>query len=211
MNKFWVLDKPDDAEGNSREADWVQSELRYESIRCPIDPSGHRRAGKRISKLSVTLPNLEPLDFVWACWECLVQERVVQLFREIGLKGFEVLPATARFSRSSRQAPKFWELVATGSAGLISPKSGYSILHRCPACGAIDDDTKIDDPTKVVDESSWDGSDFFRVERISGWIFITDRVVQVLRESQFKGWKAYSLAEMKESFDIAVPDREDHP
>jgi hypothetical protein len=209
VNKFWVLDKPDDAEGNSREADWVQSELRYESIRCPIDPSGHRRAGERISEMSVTLPNLEPLDFVWTCWDCLVQEPVVKFLRDAGFKGFEAIPARARFARSSKPPPRFWELVANGSAGLISQESGYKVLRICPGCGLIDNDTTVADSTKIIDESEWDGSDFFRVEPVSGLIFVTDRVVQALRDSQFKGWKAYSLAEMKETFDIAV--QADHP
>lgn len=209
MNTFWVLDKPDDAEGQSREAEWVQSDLRYESIRCPIDPAGHRRAGDRISKLSVILPNLEPKDFIWTCWDCLVQKPVLDFFRDAGFKGYEALPATARFARSSKKPPEVWELVTSGSAGLISPRSGYNVLQICPGCGLIDNDTKIQDPTKVVDESKWDGTDFFHVEPTSGLIFVTDRVVQALRNSPFKGWKAYSLAEMKETFDIAVPGRSD--
>jgi hypothetical protein len=78
----------------------------------------------------------------------------------------------------------------------------------CPACGLIENDTRIDDPTKIIDRSNWDGSDFFRVEQLSSDIFVTDRVVQALRGTPFKGWKAYSLLEMKESFDIAFPAHE---
>lgn len=207
MNKFWVLEQPDSPEAERRQAKWDHSGLRYEQIRCSIDPAGHRRAGSRVSQLSVILPNTEPYDFVWAQWDCLVQEPVVRFFHDAGLTGFEAAPAKARFARSSRQAPKFWELLARGSAGLISPQSGYQVLKVCPACGLIEYDTNISDPTKVVDESKWDGSDFFRVERLSGWIFITDRVVQTLGRTPFKGWRAYSLEEMKENFDIAVPGR----
>ena len=57
----------------------------------------------------------------------------------------------------------------------------------------------------MVDKVKWDGSDFFRVSPTTGWIFVTDRAVEALRKIAFKGWKVYSLAEMKESFEIAVP------
>jgi hypothetical protein len=207
MTKFWILREPDGDDAERREAKWDHTDLRYEQIRCPIDPDGHRRAGARISQLSIILPNVEPYDFVWSAWECLVQEPVVQYFHDAGFTGYEAVPAKTRFAKSSKQAPKFWELLARGSAGLISPESGYNVLKVCSGCGLIEYDTNISDPAKVVDEAKWDGTDFFCVEPVSEWIFVTDRVVQVLSRSRFKGWGAYSLGEMKESFDIAVPGR----
>ena len=51
-------------------------------------------------------------------------------------------------------------------------------------------------------------SDFFRIERDVDWIFVTDRVVQTLRRSNLRGWKAFTLAEMKEKFDIAYPENQ---
>jgi hypothetical protein len=209
LGKFWILGEPETREAERRRAKWNRKEepLCYESIICPIDPEGHRRAGARTSQLSIVLPNLEPQDFVWTYFECLVQDRVIQFFKSAGFTGWEIATAKARFATRSKQPPTFWELRVIGSAGIISPLSGYKMLRRCSACGLIDDDTKIEDPTKVVDESKWDGADFFRVERISGFIFVTDRVVQALYKSNFTGWKAYSLQEMKETFDIVVPDR----
>ena len=129
----------------------------------------------------------------------------MQFFHDAGFTGYQAVPAKARFARTSRQAPKFSELLAKGSAGLISEESGYKVLKVCPACGLIEYDTKVTDPAKVVDESKWDGTDFFRVDRVSGWIFVTDRVVKALSRIRFKGWAAYSLSEMKDRFDIAIP------
>ena len=205
MSRFWILQQPDSPDAAHREAKWDHTDLRYEKVSCPINPDGHRRAGARISQLSVILPSMEPYEFVWAAWDCLIQEPVIQFLHHSGFTGYEAVPAKARFARNSRHAPKFWDFLAKGSAGLLSPESGYRVLKACPGCGLIEYDTKVGDPTKVVDESRWDGSDFFRIEPVSGWIFVTDRVVQALLHSQFKGWAAYSLSEMKESFDIAVP------
>jgi hypothetical protein len=117
MTKFWVLEDPDDRDAEHRRAEWdPDGELKYQIIRCPIDP-GHQRAGARLSQTKMVLPDLPAYDFVWGSWYCLVQESVLQVLKSAGLTGLEVLPAAVKFRRSSRPAPKFWELVATGSAG----------------------------------------------------------------------------------------------
>jgi hypothetical protein len=36
------------------------------------------------------------------------------------------------------------------------------------------------------DEDSWDGSDFFMETRYTGFIFVTERVVQVFRANKFR-------------------------
>src|SRR5262245_34930596 len=97
MTNFWVLREPDGDDAERREAKWDESDLLYEKITCPIDPAGHRRAGARISRVSVILPNVEPHDFVWFMWDCLVQEPVLRYFHDEGFTGFEAVPARARF------------------------------------------------------------------------------------------------------------------
>jgi hypothetical protein len=209
MSAFWILRQPDDGGSLRKEAKLVHNpKIRYEQILCPINPAGHRRAGGRISPLRVVLPDTEPADFVWTYWECLVQETVLNVFHDAGFTGYEPSPVDVKFARSSRSVPKFWELRVRGSAGVASPESGYRILSVCPGCG-LTDDTKIEDPTKVVDESKWDGSDFFHIVPLGSRIFVTDRVVQALSKTSLSGWKAYSLSEMEEVFDIAVPGHND--
>ena len=206
MTKFWILGEPETAEAERRRAKWNTDDgLRYESIRCPIEPDKHRRAGARISPLSIILPNLEPREFVWTPFECLVQESVVRFFGDAGFTGYDMIPAKAKFASSSRQPPKFWELIAKGTAGTISVESSYKVLENCPGCGLPVYDTRILDPTRVVDEAKWDGTDFFHVEPASGWIFVTDPVVKSLRGTKFKCWAAYTPLEWRESFDIAFP------
>jgi hypothetical protein len=154
---------------------------------------------------------MEPQDFVWThLGECLVQQYVLQVFSDCGFIGYEAIPAKAAFQSWSRKPPKLWELSVIGSAGLASPDSGLRVLRTCPGCG-LADYSPIKDPTRTVDRSKWDGSDFFRIKPVEGWIFVTDRVAQALRKSAFNGWQIKPLRDMKESFDIAVPGREDHP
>lgn len=205
MNKFWVLQEPESLEASSRRAVWDdRDEIRYEQIRCPISPNGHRRAGARLTPVNVILPNREPHDFVWATWSCLVTEAVLAFFNEAGFKGYAKVPAFVRFANSSRKAPVYRELKATGYAGEPARASGSRVLSTCPGC-ALSERSKVEEPSRFVDESRWDGSDFFRVEPIISMIFVTDRVVRALCQSRFQGWAAHSLAEMKEYFDIAIP------
>lgn len=132
--------------------------VKYEVIRCPID-QGHQRAGARLTPADLVLPDLEPYDFVWEGWICLVQETVLRAFEDAGLTGFEVLPAQVQFKRSSKQPPKFWEFVARGSAGRLSPESEFRVLRTCPGCGR-QDTTGIRDPEKLIDESEWEPAIF---------------------------------------------------
>ncbi|HEY6128522.1 MAG TPA: double-CXXCG motif protein [Candidatus Acidoferrum sp.] len=177
--------------------------VKYESIRCQVNPE-HRRAGSRVSPLSVLLPNIEPYDFVWTPFECLIQERVLQVLEHTKLTGFEAVKAEARFANSAKSAPTFWELVVKGSAGLVSAESGYKLLGICPGCGLIDNASKITNSAKMVDQARWDGSDFFKLEPVSGLIFMTPRVVGTLNEAKFRGWKAYSPSELQADLDDTI-------
>jgi hypothetical protein len=150
------------------------------------------------------LPNIEPHDFVWSPFECLIQENVLKSLKDAKLTGFEAIQAETRFDNSLKAPPSFWELVVKASAGLASTESGYRPLGICPGCGLVDNASKITNPLKIVDRNNWDGSDFFRVEPISGLIFVTPRVVQTLNDARFTGWKAYSPSELQADLDIMV-------
>lgn len=76
-------------------------------------------------------------------------------------------------------------------------------MHQCPGCG-LSDYSPITNPAKVVDKSNWDGTEFFRVNPLSDWIFVTNRVVEALRENIFTGWQAKSRGDMQDTFDIAL-------
>ena len=203
MADFWILGEPQTPAAQSRRAKWVQESLKYESIRCLVNP-GHRRAGSRISPLSVLLPNIEPYDFVWTSFECLIQEHVLRFLERAKLTGFQAIPAETKFRNSAKTTPRFWELVIEGSGGLVAAESGYKLLGICPGCGLIDSASKITNPSKMVDRAKWDGSDFFKIKPVSGLNFVTPHVVQALNEAKFTGWKAYSPSELQADLDTMI-------
>jgi hypothetical protein len=168
-------------------ADWAKDEVELEGIVCPIN-DGHQRAGKRLSDLSIMLPPRAARDdFVWT-WgsELLLRDRVLQLFNASGFNGFVVKPVKVKFKRPDGDPPRLWELNVTGWAGMASPESGIRLVESCPACGHLIY-SDCDHPERLIDASKWDGSDFFMVWPLPKFIFVTDRVAELIRDESLSG------------------------
>jgi len=206
LSEFWVLQEPETSDTERRLASWPSGEKpEFQKVFCTVKPVDHLGVRDRITTpISAVLANLEPHDFVWT-WlsEVLVQKRVLETFGKYGFSGYEAIPAKARFKSRAMRPSEFWELAIRGSAGVASPESGIRVLHTCPGCG-LTDYSGATAPAKVVDKSRWDGSDFFKVEPVSGWIFVTNRVVEVLQANAFTGWYAKLPGDMQDSFDIVL-------
>jgi hypothetical protein len=183
-SQFWHLAIPD---STARYAEWIDGEMDLEQVICPIN-EGHRRGGKRLSNLSVALRGAGVEDFVWTWYsECLIQDHVLELFKASGFTGFDVKPVKARFKRpSEHEPPRLWELIVTGWAGMASGESGIRLLERCEGCGHTVY-SGIKNLGAVIDASKWDGSDFFIVWPLPKFIFVTERVAQVIRHSRLTG------------------------
>jgi len=157
-------------------ASWAD-EVDMETIHCPVYPL-HQRAGKRIGNLTVVLPSQKIGDFVWT-WhsDCLITDRVLNLFREAGFTGFTVNPVTIKpkteRGRKLIKPPVLWELVVTGRGGDAHPDSGIRLIYTCPHCGLIKYSSFRNGI--FVDEQAWDGSDFFTITGYQ-FILVTERV-----------------------------------
>jgi hypothetical protein len=182
-SRFWCLRGP---ESSKRLARGAKGKNKSEKIVCPIDDD-HQRGGKRITNLSVVLPQGAVEDFVWT-WlsDCLIQDSVLDLFKKRGFRGFEVKTVEAEFKRPDVEPPRLWEVVVTGWAGTASANSGVKLVERCDWCGDLEY-SGCDDPARLIDLSQWDGSDLFMVWPLPKFIFVTDRVAQLIREHRLTG------------------------
>jgi hypothetical protein len=159
-------------------AEWADS-VKLESIICPVHP-GHRRAGRRLTDLTIILPSPRVGDFVWTWYsDCLITDWVLELFQRAGFTGFEVRPVTVeRVKRLGKEGlediPRLWELVVTGRGGDARPESGIRVIYRCEACGLVEYSSYRNGI--LVDEDQWDGSDFFTVNGYPKHILVTERV-----------------------------------
>jgi hypothetical protein len=202
---FWRLAPPLSLQ---KLAEWEDGKVELEGVSCPVC-EGHQRAGRRLTNLSVILPSGPIGDFVWTWYgELLVQDRALDVLRANGLAGFEVKTANARFQGSTDQPPPLWEIVVTGWAGMADPASGIRLDKQksCDACGELLY-TGLVRPDLLIDNSKWDGSDFFMVWPLPKFVFVTDRVVRTLREHNLTGVRSLKASEVEPPADGFGPGR----
>src|SRR5439155_13113173 len=95
-------------------------------------------------------------------------------------------PVTARFRKKCpERPPKLRELVIVGWAGVAPPESGIRVIETCSSCGLLHYSC-FDNSLRLINESQWDGTDFFMVWPLPRFIFVTDRVKKTIEE---KGWR----------------------
>lgn len=207
-------------------AEW-DKDTDLEGITCPVTRS-HMRPGKRTPDLGVILTSTDLTDLIWT-WhsECLIQDHVLRLFREEGLTGFEVRPVRVGVKRRAPvpepddvnpgltpaeaawiHLPVLWEVVVTGWAGVAPPESGVKLSQNrsCPVCGYLVY-RGADDPSLLIDESQWDGSDFFIVWPYPGFVFVTDRAAEVIRKHKLTGVRLIPPEDLDLSGGTITPGR----
>lgn len=191
---FWRLEKPEFAR---QQADWDDG-MDLEQVICPRFP-GHQRGGKRTTDLKVVLHTADLHDFIWFDYggECVIQDRVLQIFRDNNVTGFEVKAVRARFDDSDMIPPIVWELVVTGWAGMAKPESGIRLDESasCSECGHLRY-TGLEKANEIIDTDRWDGSDFFMVWPMPRHIFVSDRVINIIRDHQLTGTRPTLICEL---------------
>jgi len=194
-NSFWRLKSPESYRGYGTRAEWDDS-VDIEQIICPLE-DGRMRGGKRLGDLTVMLNAKKVGDIVWTWYsECLIQDRVLALFRQEGFTGFEVKPVTVKTKKGINIPPAtLWEVVVTGWGGMASPESGIKLIKHCSGCGHLEY-SGFDDPSKIIDPSLWDGSDFFMVWPLPKFIFVTERVMNFIKKEKLTGCRLVSVEKL---------------
>lgn len=196
------------SEPRGRRAEWDEG-VSFEPIRCPLHP-GHQRPGTRSPELRIVLPTGPIRDFVWTgLGECLMQDEVLQLFRQEGITGFDVKPVHARIKgKSGATPPKLWEVVVTGWGGVAPPSSGVRLnaAKSCSACGLLVYST-FDDPSELIEASQWDGSDVFMVWPLPRYAFVTSRVSDLIRYHGLTGVDLEPVSDLRASGETLTPGR----
>ena len=183
---FWLLRPP---ESGRKLATWNSVDMDLEGITCATIPV-HRRAGKRLTDLSVVIPGLKVDGFVCTWYsECMIQESVLKMFRKEGFTGFEVKPVKVRFKRKTEiELPKLFEIVVTGWGGMGSAQSGLKLSYKCPTCNHMEF-KGVKNFANIIDKNQWDGSDFFMVWPFPRFKFVTARVADFIRKNKMTGVK----------------------
>lgn len=202
--QFWRLNQPNSTRGM---AETDNSELKrletqygemmpwFRMCRVPNVPQPIKLGGSSVK------------DFTWTWYcQCIIQDRVLQMFRNEGFTGFQVHPISAKWKRRPKIAkhcidnvdaiPKLWELIPIGWGGVAPEESGVHLLRIRPS-DRRRTYSKFTDPSRLISESQWDGSDFFILWPLAGHIFITDRVAQFIKKEKLAGAVLTRIQDMR--------------
>ena len=155
------------------------------SIKCPVY-DGHQRAKRnRDQNLSIEIKKPKMGDFVTTVFsDWLITDRVAEIFEKNKLTGYNLRPVDIcnyKFDFS------LWELNVTGTAGKAHPDSGIFIEEYCGYCNNIKFSPIKKGTGIIINENTWDGSDIFTIEEFWKFIFVTDKVKEIIEQNKFKG------------------------
>jgi len=165
---------------------WYNDKIdHFIGIICPKH-DGHRRCGRNANmNLSIEIKKKKFGDFISTVYsDWLITDKVVKMFQKHNLKGYEIKPVDV----CNMTLPfNLWEFIVTGKGGEAHPYSGIVKTYHCKYCNrtkyrAFKNGTGI-----VVDESNWDGSDFFTITAYPKFVLVNEKVKSIIEENDFKG------------------------
>lgn len=114
----------------------------------------------------------------------IVSDRVLEAWREAGIRSFQEYPVGIDSVESVPQNPKpprYYRVEITGTCMIDFSASGAAIKKHCRRCGEIETDPMVI-PRFHVLEGSWDSQDLFRDQRYFPRVsFCTQKLVDVVR------------------------------
>jgi len=157
----------------------------FTSIICPKH-KGHQSAIRDENvNLSVEVKKKKIGDFVATVYsDWLITDKVVELFEKHNFTGYALRPVDVCNMKLSFN---LWELVISGKAD-YNPDCGIKELYRCDFCGTIRRRHFSNNTGIMINESSWDGSDFCIIESYpTKFIFTIEKVKNIIEEQRLTG------------------------
>jgi len=155
---------------------WYNSKIdHFRSIDCPVFP-GHARAKRNDSNLSIEIKRKKMGDFVSTVYsDWLITDKTAELFKKLKLTGYKL----RNVNISNKIVPfELWEFIVVGKAKIHSD-SGVKELYHCEHCDLFVRGTSCDSKGVIIDESTWDGSDFFSIEEKDTCVLVTEKVKKI--------------------------------
>lgn len=160
----------------------------WESIVCPIN-DGHQRPGRRITELHINLVSRRIVDFSATILPYVViTDHALQVLASAKLTGFRVQPVVVHAHPKGMHRdciPKLWEFLVTGDGGFAAPASGVTVKEQCDACG-LKRYSAYDNGIEV-DETAYDGSDFFVVREYPTHVLVNMKAKNVIESNNLSG------------------------
>ncbi len=123
----------------------------------------------------------------------LVSEKVVNIFRQQGVTGFDTVTSVPLFRNNRgdlipQEDVQYFSLNITGSIDLNLKAMSLNRKHICPECGQFDwSRQRLAIIKTAFSMESWDQSDLCRIASFPGFIVCTKKVRDIVLEQKFKG------------------------
>jgi hypothetical protein len=154
--------------------------------------------------LSIVIKRKKMGDFVstpFSDW--LITDKTAEIFENEGLTGYKLREVDV----SNKVLPfKLWQIMVLGKAK-ITPDSGMKEIYRCDYCGLVKRGVSNDKTGIIIDENTWDGSDFFRIEQNKIVIFVTEKVRKVINDYKLTGVLLVPSTEIKLGHSLTDDDK----
>jgi hypothetical protein len=157
----------------------------WESIACEKHPE-HQRAGPRITELFLDILSWNVVDFSRTMLsDIVITNHALNVLRAARLTGFEVRPTQIKElprGVKSSALQSLWELVVTGKGGPAHKASGIVRLQECDECGLVR--YSAFEHGILVDESTYDGSDFFSISEYPKYVLVSSRARAAMEQAR---------------------------
>lgn len=184
----------------------VASQNDWESVVCPKYP-GHRRAGRRVTELFLDVVSGNVVDFSRTMLsDIVITDHALQVLRKAGLTGFQVEPTRIEqlpSGISQSDLPSLWEFVVTGKGGPAHASSGIVELWRCDACGLVRHSAF--EHGILVDESTYDRSDFFTVSEYPKYVLASERAKAVVENARLTNVRFFESSKLEWPTGVVKP------
>ena len=164
------------------------------STRGVLHNSMHRKVDIEVKVRDIA--GLEDIES--AGTNTLVSAKFRDAVKEANLTGLEFYPILGyktkgrkqgyqEMIRLCREEFQFKAVYVTGKGGSIAQTSGVQLVKSCDVCGWRE--WTLPEHGIVIDESQWDGSDFFLLEDMGG-VYMTERAAKVLDQADLSNFFA---------------------
>jgi len=166
----------------------------WEPIICPADPE-HRNSWRPAGSITIDLEESGRGECLWTLMsDCLLSEGVIDELKGNGVSGFTTNEVCA--TGHSPTGITYAQFSAVGWGGIAPESSGIKLTEACRHCGR----KRYSPPVrleKLFDERQWDGSDVFMIWPMTKFIFVVQRVKDILDNLGVSGLKLLPIEDLK--------------
>jgi hypothetical protein len=130
--------------------------------------------------------------------DVVITDHALGVLRGAGLTGFEVRPVKIAGLPSGVRKPdlpRLWEFVVTGEGGLAHKASGIVEILKCDGCGLVR--YSAFEHGILVDELTYDGSDFFTVTEYPKYVLVSARAKAAIEQARLSNVRLVDSSQLE--------------